>query len=163
MANLLRSYAEQIVGNRDTLTAAESALLGQHVVDMVSLILGADGDDARQAQLRGMRAAMLERIKRHILDHHIKADFTIGEVTARFKVSERYVQMLFEATGETFSDYVAEQRLQTARRQLTGPNGATRKLIDIAQSSGFGDLSYFHRRFRRRFGMTPAELRREAL
>lgn len=162
MANLLLSYAGQIVGNRDALTAAESAMLGQHVVDIVSLILGADGDDARLAQSRGVRAAILERIKAHVLANHTKPDYAISDVTARFKISERSIQMLFEGSGQTFSDYVAEQRLLTAWRQLNDPNAAARKVIDIAHASGFGDLSYFHRRFRRRFGTTPAGLRRDA-
>jgi AraC-like DNA-binding protein len=30
---------------------------------------------------------------------------------------------------------------------------------DIAYLAGFNDVSYFHRAFRRRFGMTPSDLR----
>ncbi|MGA2057754.1 MAG: AraC family transcriptional regulator [Bradyrhizobium sp.] len=33
------------------------------------------------------------------------------------------------------------------------------KVADIAQSCGFGDLSYFNRAFRRRYGMTPSDTR----
>jgi AraC-like DNA-binding protein len=32
-------------------------------------------------------------------------------------------------------------------------------MIDIAFSSGFNDVSYFHRTFRARFGMTPNDAR----
>ena len=32
----------------------------------------------------------------------------------------------------------------------------------IAFAAGFGDLSYFHRVFRRRYGATPSEIRAES-
>jgi AraC-like DNA-binding protein len=41
-----------------------------------------------------------------------------------------------------------------ARAHLT-----QRKISDVALSSGFNDVSYFHRCFRRRFGMTLAGAR----
>ena len=35
------------------------------------------------------------------------------------------------------------------------------KVSDIAYTIGFNDLSYFHKSFRRRFGVTPADMRTE--
>ena len=35
-------------------------------------------------------------------------------------------------------------------------------VTDIAFDVGFGDLSYFNRTFRRRYGMTPSDLRAAA-
>jgi len=42
---------------------------------------------------------------------------------------------------------------------LTDPLHANQKVSTIALDIGFGDLSYFNRAFRRRYGMTPSELR----
>jgi AraC-like DNA-binding protein len=36
------------------------------------------------------------------------------------------------------------------------------KIATIALDAGFGDLSYFNRTFRRRFGVAPSELRAAA-
>ncbi|MGY2933497.1 AraC-like DNA-binding protein [Bradyrhizobium sp. GM6.1] len=52
-----------------------------------------------------------------------------------------------------------EQRLLQARKLLSDPRARTRKISDIAHSSGFSDLSYFNRAFRKRFAATPSELR----
>lgn len=161
MAALLRDYASLAVEHRPKMDAAQASLAAQHLVDMAALILGQTGDLAREAQLRGARAAWLERVKADVMVSHAMPGYSIHHAVARLKISERYVQLLFEQTGETFSDYLLEQRLQSARRMLTSPGSAGRKIVDIAQASGFGDLSYFHRRFRRRFGVTPAELRAE--
>ena len=53
-------------------------------------------------------------------------------------------------------------RLNAAWRLLTSVRHAHRKVIDIALSSGFNDVSYFHRSFRARFGMTPSDARAAA-
>jgi len=42
---------------------------------------------------------------------------------------------------------------------LTSPSHVHLKITDIALASGFLDISYFNRVFRRRFSATPSELR----
>ena len=54
---------------------------------------------------------------------------------------------------------VLEQRLVRAARLLRDPRHLARKVSDIAYLAGFNDMSYFHRAFRRRFGMTPSDMR----
>ena len=51
------------------------------------------------------------------------------------------------------------QRLACAHRLLTDPRLAAEKISSIAVDAGFGDLSYFNRAFRRRFGETPSGIR----
>ncbi len=65
---------------------------------------------------------------------------------------------MFAESGTTFSEFVLEQRLLLARRLLLGEPGTRRKVSDIAYTAGFNDLSYFHRSFRRRFGVSPADM-----
>jgi AraC-like DNA-binding protein len=59
----------------------------------------------------------------------------------------------------TFAEFVLEQRLLYAHRLLGNPGGREQKIAMIAYAAGFGDLSYFNRAFRRRFGMTPSDRR----
>jgi AraC-like DNA-binding protein len=42
---------------------------------------------------------------------------------------------------------------------LTSPRYATWSVTAIALEAGFGDLSYFNRRFKRRYQMTPSDQR----
>jgi AraC-like DNA-binding protein len=60
--------------------------------------------------------------------------------------------------GATFSEYVVAQRLTRAYRMLIDSR-AIRTISAIALDVGFGDLLYFNRSFRRRFGATPSEVR----
>ena len=81
----------------------------------------------------------------------------------RQRVSPRYVQMLFEQEGTTFSQYVVGQRLVRAYRMLTSPLFADWSITSLAFDAGFGDLSYFNRAFRRCYGGTPSEIRADAI
>ncbi len=80
-------------------------------------------------------------------------------VARAYRASPRTIQLAFEAEGESFSAFVLEQRLLLAYRLLVNPLHAHRKISDIAHSAGFGDVSHFHKYFRRRFAATPAEVR----
>ena len=74
-------------------------------------------------------------------------------------MTPRYVHMLFEPEGVTFSEFVVGQRLVRAHRMLSDPRYAGHTISAIALMVGFGDLSYFNRTFRRRFGMSPSDVR----
>ena len=78
---------------------------------------------------------------------------------ARHRVTTRYVQLLFEHEGTTFSEYVLNKRLARAHRMLSDPRYVGWTVSAIALEAGFGDVSYFNRCFRRRYGATPTQLR----
>jgi AraC-like DNA-binding protein len=80
-------------------------------------------------------------------------------VAARLKLTPRHIQRLFESAGSTFSEFVLRQRLSRAHRLLTDPARTDSTIVTIAFESGFGDLSYFNRTFRRHYGATPSEIR----
>jgi AraC-like DNA-binding protein len=69
------------------------------------------------------------------------------------------VQMLFESEGTTFSRFLLDQRLAHAHHMLSNPLLAKRTISTIAYEAGFGDLSHFNRAFRRRYGVTPSDIR----
>ena len=47
-----------------------------------------------------------------------RPDLSVQAIAARHGVSARYVQKIFEASGWTFTRYVAEQRLAAAHKAL---------------------------------------------
>jgi AraC-like DNA-binding protein len=106
-----------------------------------------------------VRAARLKVIKADILDHLDEPSLAVGAVAARGGVTTRYVQLLFEEQGTTFTEFVLEQRLARIHRYLSEPRFAGLTITDVAFMCGFGDLSYFYRAFRRRYGATPSDVR----
>jgi AraC-like DNA-binding protein len=130
-----------------------------HIHDLVALVIGATRDAADVARGRGVRAARLRAIKADITKNLGRGGLSVDSVAARQGVSPRYVRMLFESDGSTFSEFVLGQRLIRAHRMLTDPRSGPRTISVIAFECGFGDLSYFNRTFRRRFGMAPSDVR----
>ncbi|MGB3867510.1 MAG: helix-turn-helix transcriptional regulator [Xanthobacteraceae bacterium] len=109
-----------------------------------------------------MRAARLKAVKADIASNLTAGDLSVGAVALRQCVSPRYIHMLFENEGTTFSQFVLVERLALAHRFLLDPRPALPSISAIAYTSGFGDLSHFNHAFRRRYGATPSDVRRNA-
>jgi AraC-like DNA-binding protein len=98
-------------------------------------------------------------VKAHIKQNLSSRELNLGAVAARQHLTPRYIQRLFEREGTTFSEFVLGERLARARSLLADPRHGNHTISTIAFEVGFNDLSYFNRTFRRRYGMTPSELR----
>ena len=131
-------------------------LTATHIYDLISLAIGATDEGREIAKQRGLRAGRIEAIKADLIQD---AALSIDQLAARQGISPRYIQMLFEETGTTFSEFALGRRLDVARSMLTSPRYAIWSVTAIALEAGFGDVSYFNRRFKRRYLMTPSELR----
>jgi AraC-like DNA-binding protein len=136
-------------------------LAAAHVHDLLALLIGATRDAAELARSRGLAAARLESVKDDIA-RNLGDDLSVGAIALRHQVTPRYIQMLFESEGTTFTEYVLAIRLACAHRLLSDPRRAGDKVSTVAFECGFGDLSYFHRAFRRRYGTSPADVRAQA-
>lgn len=156
---LLVGYLTILGDGEDMSDPTICRLITGHVYDLVAMAIGATRDGHEIARGRGARAARLKAIKD---DLAANLSLTLDVVAARQGVSTRYVQMLFDQEGTTFSAYALEQRLGSAHRMLTSPRYADWTISAIALEAGFGDLSHFNRNFRRRFGASPSEIRAEA-
>ena len=155
---LLPSYIGAI-DNAASAPVEARELVVAHVYDLIALTLGANRDAREVAAGRGVRAARLRAIREDIAAHLGDPALSVTAVAQRHGVSPRYVGMLFDGCGTTFSAFVLEQRLARARRMLADRSHAHDAINAIAAACGFGDLSYFNRSFRRAFGATPSDIR----
>jgi len=152
-----------ILGELDAVTAHDvERQMVTHIHDLMALAIGAMRDAAEIAKSRGARAARLRAIKQDIATRLDQPGLSVATIAAHHRVKPRWVQRLFESDGTTFTEYVLAQRLVRAHRLLTDPLQANQKVSTIALDIGFGDLSYFNRAFRRRYGVTPSESRAAA-
>jgi AraC-like DNA-binding protein len=160
---LLLGYVRCLHAELPHLPPAQATQCAAHVQDLALMALGAGRDAAEVAAGRGVRAARLRAVKDDIERNLAAAPLSAGWIAARHGISPRYVRALFAGEGTSFGDYVANRRLLMARRMLSDPSQAGRGISDIALSAGFGDLSWFNARFRRAFGMTPSDVRAQAI
>lgn len=158
--SVLKNYLSVLEDVQALTTLEQQQLIASHVHDLIVLSLGATPDAKQSAKTRGLAAARLRAIKRDIQFRVGSPLCTLAHVAARHDVTPRYVQMLFESEGGNFSDYHLLARLAKAHRMLREPANKHRGISAIAFESGFGDISYFNKTFRIRFGITPSDVRR---
>ncbi len=131
-----------------------------HIYELMALALGSTRDPATTVVRCHVRAARLAAVKADILEHLDNPELAVAQVALRQRVTPRYVHMLFEAEGITFSEFVLAHRLERSRRMLWDPRFARSSITAIAFEAGFSDLSHFGRAFRHRFGATPSDVRK---
>jgi AraC-like DNA-binding protein len=133
--------------------------VGNTLIVLTALCLGAGRAAVEPAQTHGLRAARLLAIKTEISTRFSQPNFSERQVAAKLGLTPRYVQEVLHETGTTFTDQVLELRLQKARGMLANPRNNHLRIIEIAYACGFNEVSYFNRCFRRRFGSTPTTCR----
>jgi len=156
---LLRRYVGLLDSEDDALSPGIADHMATTILDLTGLAIGVRGDEAELAGMRGLRrarlGAVLDRIRRDYRHPVLSADIVGRELG----LSARYIQDLLTATGSSFSERVLELRLQHARRMLAAPRHSGMRIGEIVYASGFNDISYFNRCFRRRFGCNPGAAR----
>jgi AraC-like DNA-binding protein len=156
---LLSSYLRN-VGGAEPLTSGESQRLAtRHIHELFALALGST-DDAREAATEnGLPAARLRAAKsiarRNLANPSLSASFIAGHLN----ISPRSLQRLFEADGTTFTGFVTAERIAKAHAALNDSEKFDLSVAEIALESGFGDISYFNRKFKVRYGASPSEVR----
>lgn len=159
---LLAGYA-QALRTSPLSSASLQGLAASHLRDLVAAAIGVVKDRASSVEQGGLRAARLRAVKAYVTQRIGAYDLPVAAAAAACGLSPRYVQTLFEGEGTTFSAFVLRQRLDRAHRMLADPGNLHRRIVDIALDAGFGDLSYFNKSFRRRYGAKPSDIRASAI
>jgi len=129
--------------------------------DLVIFLVGQGEREAEALAARSVAAARLRTIKLEIERRLGERGLSAETLAATQLVSPDYVRKLFRQEGTSFSDYVLFKRLERAYAALTGPVQPGQHISSIAFQAGFNDLSYFNRAFRRRYGKSPSDVRKD--
>ncbi|MCH3127484.1 helix-turn-helix transcriptional regulator, partial [Listeria monocytogenes] len=62
-----------------------------------------------------------------------------------------------KATGQTPGEYLAELRMDYAKKLIAGNQTLHYSIAEIGMMSGYYDSHYFSRVFKKKNGMTPSE------
>jgi len=88
-------------------------------------------------------------------------NLSVGELAARFNCSRRHLNRLFhQHFGVSVASLRMEMRLLKAISLLRDANA---KVINVAEECGFNHLGLFNTCFKRRFGTSPGQWRKNAL
>jgi AraC-like DNA-binding protein len=160
---LLDGYVRSLTSLEGPPPPELAPIIGVHLLDLVAAALGPTAEAKEMIAKRGLKAARLRAILAEIAGHFSNPNFDLDNVAGALGLSRRYLQQLLEETGKSFTEHLVERRLQRSHSMLTDKRYLHLAIIDIAFEAGFGDVSHFHRVFRRRFGETPSAVRAAAM
>ncbi|MGB0416033.1 MAG: PocR ligand-binding domain-containing protein [Coraliomargarita sp.] len=104
----------------------------------------------------GSEPELVSRAK-HYIQSHFDERISLDEAAQAVNASTRHFCKVFkQATGITFTDYLARVRVEKAKHLLQNPN---LRVSEVAFETGFDSISQFNRSFKRIAGMSPTQFR----
>ena len=94
----------------------------------------------------------------YIESHYENPSLTVDEVAKRLGYSSSYVFALFKKHGTSFTKTLTKKRMEEAKLLLADPS---KKMAEIASQVGYEDPYYFSHCFKKYFGMSPLEYRKQ--
>ncbi|MGN0514619.1 MAG: response regulator [Lachnospiraceae bacterium] len=92
------------------------------------------------------------------IQHNYQDNLKLGTIAEVFGYNSSYLGKVFtKITGKSFNSYVDEVRIENSKKLLLEQNP---KVYEIAQRVGYANVDYFHKKFKKYVGMSPAEYRK---
>jgi AraC-like DNA-binding protein len=158
IVGLVAEFHTQLAVRAGTLDDAVRSRLSAQALDLIALALSSgNGTPA----LSSPRASALFRLKMAIDARLSDPNLKPASAAAAAGISVRYANGLLAEENSSVERYILHRRLERCRSALADPLQAHRMVGEIAFSWGFSDHSHFTRSFRRAFGMTPGDCRRQ--
>jgi acetamidase/formamidase/AraC-like DNA-binding protein len=161
LADVLGRTLESAAEALETLSPEAWNTIRLSLAEMLLTLSRHKSSSATEAIGIGTQPALLQRIYDTIERKLGDPDITPARIAQIEGISERYLQKLFEGSGDNFTHYLRERRLQRCWADLGNASEAHRSVSDIAFSCGFSDAAHFSRSFRDRFGLSPRAFRQQ--
>lgn len=138
----------------------EFACMGEVNKLVTILIRNVENNRDEKKEFRN-RLEWLERINKimkFINDNH-KKNITLDDLGNFMNLSPFYISHLIkENTGLSFREHLSLIRTHFAISLMLSSD---KKIIEIAYESGFSDIKYFNKNFKRIYSLTPSQLRKQ--
>ena len=131
---------------------AVKGYLFHFVFILITHRLKEEEEPAVQSKTLEKLKTILKYVEEHYTDH-----ITIEDMAALTFYSKSHFMKFFKAhMGSGFIEYLNDYRLTMAERLL---RSSDLSVLEVAEQSGFDNLSYFNRIFKRKYGSSPGKYR----
>lgn len=112
---------------------------------------------ARQSEQGGAETQVKKMID--IIHRHYDRSLRLETIAELLNYSSAYLGKVFKhKTGENFNTYLDKVRIEEAKKLLV----QGMKVYEVAERVGYANVDYFHGKFRKYVGMSPAAYRKTA-
>ena len=154
---LLHTYESTDIpfaGNLTILSEAEETCYFYELIEMLTTQFEA----CMAAIASPSRENIMDDILQYI-DHNYNKNLKLGTIAELFGYNSSYLGKVFhKSTGKSFNAYIDEVRIANSKLLLLNEE---HKVYEIAQMVGYSNVDYFHKKFKKYVGMSPAEYRKQ--
>lgn len=150
-ARLFRAVYKQNIG---------TAFVYREVFSLIDILIGSFQREQVE-QVSPMRRKTVEQFQDILryLHQNYRSDLSIGEVSKAFYISPNNLSRYFQRRlHTTFTSYLSEIRLGASYAEV---QQSDKPITEIALENGFHSVSFFVRCFKKRYEMTPSDVRRK--
>lgn len=95
----------------------------------------------------------------HYINHNYAGNITLENIAPLFGYNSSYLGKIFrKKMGVSFNSYIDQMRIDESKKLLLSSD---MKVYAIAEKVGYRNVDYFHIKFKKYVGKTPAEYRKE--
>lgn len=117
--------------------------------EQAEMVMNASGNPSRDSVLDDII---------YYIDHNFQNNIKLESIAPLFGYNSAYLGKIFHKTvGENFNSYVDRRRIEQSK-DLLKENQL--KVYEIAEQVGYNNVDYFHKKFKKYVGVSPAEYRK---
>lgn len=117
--------------------------------------------DAIKASSKGRQREIVEEIQAYIEQNYARPDLSLDFIADQLQLTPGHLGKLFKAHSHmSFNDYVKNIRLEKAKELLLETDDSANT---ISEKIGIFNTTYFYTIFKKKYGLSPAQYRSEAL
>lgn len=95
----------------------------------------------------------------YYIDNNYQNNIKLETIAPLFGYNSAYLGKLFtKAIGENFNSYVDHRRIEHSKKLLEQNNI---KVYEVSEQVGYKNVDYFHKKFKKYVGISPAEYRKQ--
>lgn len=122
----------------------------QFLSEQFEMVMNATGNPNRNSVLDDIL---------YYIDHNYQSNIKLDTIAPLFGYNSAYLGKIFNKTvGESFNSYVDHIRIEHSKEMLLQNDY---KVYEIAERVGYRNVDYFHKKFRKYVGESPAEFRKK--
>ena len=161
LASIVHEMLKALGFEADKLQITEQFTLAECLLELTSTVLRS-GANQEYEQEHVKQSALFRRILEFIEANYTDCELTPQKIANANCISMRYLHSLFHHAGMTVSKWMWERRLKATREDLLDPGMHNKRISEIAFQRGFNDTAHFSRAFKKRFDISPSQLRQLA-
>ena len=121
----------------------------QFLSEQAEMVMNATGNPSRDTILDDIL---------YYIDHNYQTNIKLESIAPLFGYNSAYLGKIFtKTTGESFNSYIDHKRIDQSKELLKENN---LKVYEVAEQVGYKNVDYFHKKFKKYVGISPAEYRK---